>query len=333
MAASRAGETDVLSTKCLYSVRRARPGGEAPRIRRGSPRSRYSSTLYRVLQWQLKQSDLILVPPRDRVAAPAACLVALVTADHDRRGVVAGGPPTDQALVSAGWVAADDADRVQLVDHFCDGEQLRHRAERLAAEIGVRAGENHATAARCERGHEVDHGGREKLCFVDRDHLRVVAHRACDLLRRVDRHRLHAPPIMARHVVDASVALVEMRLEHLHALLGDERATNATDQLLALPAEHHATDHLDPAASAAGIEVPDHASSRRGRGGAAERGGRRSAPPRSYGFFAPPRSNERAGRSGRSPRGAPREGPRAGRSPRSPRSPRAGAPCERASRG
>ena len=116
-----------------------------------------------------------------------------------------------------------------------------------------------------------------------------VSARSCarDLLGRVDRHRFDRAPVVARHVVDAGVALVEMRLEHLHALLRDQRATHAANELLALPAEHHAADHLDPAARAAGIQVADHASSRRGRGGAAERGGRRSAPARSYGFLAP----------------------------------------------
>src|SRR5688572_4066698 len=42
-----------------------------------------------------------------------------------------------------------------------------------------------------------------------------------------------------------------MRLEHLHLLPCDHRASNATDELLALAAEHHARDNLDPPATRA----------------------------------------------------------------------------------
>src|SRR5688572_8124568 len=46
-----------------------------------------------------------------------------------------------------------------------------------------------------------------------------------------------------------------MRLEHLHLLPCDHRAPNATDELLALAAEHHARDNLDPPATRA-VEHP-----------------------------------------------------------------------------
>ena len=47
----------------------------------------------------------------------------------------------------------------------------------------------------------------------------------------------------------AGIPVIEMRLEDLDALPGDHRATHPPDELLALPAEHHAGDDLHPTAS------------------------------------------------------------------------------------
>src|SRR5687768_9705622 len=88
----------------------------------------------------LEQPRLIFVLSRHRVAGPAARLVGVLAADHDDRRVVARRSAVDEPLVAARWVAADDADRMQLVHDLGDGEQLRHWTERLAAEIGVRPG-------------------------------------------------------------------------------------------------------------------------------------------------------------------------------------------------
>src|SRR5215211_4524773 len=101
------------------------------------------------------------------MTAPAPRLVALVAADHDRRRVVARGTAVDQSLIAARRVAADDADRVELVHQFGHGEKLRHAAERLAAEVGVGAGEDDAPAASRERGGQVDYAGLEELRLVD----------------------------------------------------------------------------------------------------------------------------------------------------------------------
>src|SRR5688572_26229135 len=51
---------------------------------------------------------------------------------------------------------------------------------------------------------------------------------------------------MAGDRVEPLVSLVEVRLEDLHFLLRDHRSANASNELLALAAEHHAGDNLDP---------------------------------------------------------------------------------------
>ena len=53
--------------------------------------------------------------------------------------------------------------------------------------------------------------------------------------------------VAVRDDVVLRVAIVELRLEDLHPLAGDLRPADAADQLLALPAEHAAGDHFDPA--------------------------------------------------------------------------------------
>src|SRR4051794_38075887 len=102
-------------------------GGSADwRIYSVNPSTGQSANLY-----------LVLVPRWDGMATPAACFIRLGAADHDRRRVVARRLAADESLVAARRIAAHDADRVQLVDDFGDREQLRHRTERLAAEVSV----------------------------------------------------------------------------------------------------------------------------------------------------------------------------------------------------
>ena len=129
----------------------------------------------------LEERRLVLVPPRYLVAVSAARLVALAAAHHDGRRVVARRFPVEEALIPAGRVAADDADGLQLVDDFRDGHELAHRAERLAAEIGVRAGQDHAHAAARERRGDSDDVRIQKLGLVDGDELRLGPDQAEDL--------------------------------------------------------------------------------------------------------------------------------------------------------
>src|SRR5215207_5531220 len=155
----------------------ARPERGTRRAFRGAV-TRVSVLRTRVLPYFIgssgsEQPPLILIPPRHRVTAPAPRLVALVSADHDRRRVVARGTAVDQSLVAARRVAAHHADRVELVHHLGHREELRHAAEWLAAEVGVGAGEDHASTGPRERGGQVDDAGLEELRLVDRDHLGV----------------------------------------------------------------------------------------------------------------------------------------------------------------
>src|SRR6185369_3254943 len=94
--------------------------------------------------------------------------------------------------------------------------------------------------------------------------LRVRFNEPSDLLGSVDGYGFDRPSIVTRDVINAGVALVEVRFEDLNLLPGDDRATNAPNQLFALAAEHDATDDLDPATGAGGeIAVRDHSRSRR----------------------------------------------------------------------
>src|SRR6266851_407103 len=94
-------------------------------------------------------------PPRHFVARATARLVGLLRADDDDRLVVEGRDPVHDALRARRGLAADDADRLELVDALREGEQDRHRAERLATEIEIEAGADDAPTARDERADDV----------------------------------------------------------------------------------------------------------------------------------------------------------------------------------
>src|SRR6266850_745604 len=103
------------------------------------------------------------------VAGTTPRLVGLLRADDDDRLVVEGGDAVHDALRSSRGLAADDADRLELVDALREREQHRHRAERLAAEVEVEAGADHASPARDQRAHDADDPGVEELHLVDAD--------------------------------------------------------------------------------------------------------------------------------------------------------------------
>src|SRR5665213_3302117 len=157
---------------------------------------------------------------------PAAGLVRLPATDHDYGGVVAGWAAVQQPLVAARSAPADHAYGVELIDEVGNGHQLRHGAEGLASEVGVRAGEDHARAPRREGAHERDDSRIEKLCLVDGDDVRVVAQILRDLQRRIDGHCLYGSTVVARDGEHAAVPIIEMRLEDLNVLLRDDRSAH-----------------------------------------------------------------------------------------------------------
>src|SRR5918999_5915707 len=130
----------MLPVSPTRSIRVSRSGHESA--------SKLGCSLPKGQRWQSQERDLVLVDARHLVAVPAPCLVRLTSADHDRRRIVPRRSPIDDALVSAGRPAADHADRVQLVDELCVSHELRHGAERLPTEVGVRAGDDHAQPTR-----------------------------------------------------------------------------------------------------------------------------------------------------------------------------------------
>jgi hypothetical protein len=177
---------------------------------------------------------------------PAPRLITLSSTDHDRRRIIPRWLAIQQALVAACWIAADDTDRLELVHHLRDRHQLPHRAERLPPKIRISAREDHPNAPAGEQGGDVHDLRIQELCLVDRHDLDVGPDQPKDLGGRVYRAGLELGAIVTRDAVEAGVAAVEMRLEHLHLTPGYGRPPDTADQLLALPAEHDAADHLDP---------------------------------------------------------------------------------------
>jgi hypothetical protein len=154
----------------------------------------------------------------------------------------------DEPLRVIGGRAADNADGEGLRDVLRDRQELRHRLERLAEIVLVEAGDDHALALIGERR---AHRGQlliEELPLVDPDDFRLPPHARQEFGRFLQalRRNLH---LAVRRDVVVAVAIVDGRLENLHLLPGNLRAAHATDQLLALAAEHAAGDDLDPAGS------------------------------------------------------------------------------------
>ena len=165
-------------------------------------------------------------------------------ADHDDRLVVEGRDAVDDALSSRRRLAADDADRFELVDLLREREQRRHGPERLAAEVEVEARADDAMAARDELAHHADDRVVEELHLVDADDRRVRRHQLQDLLADEHRARLERVAVVRAHEL-AVEADVDGRLEHLDGAARDDRTPHTADELLALSAEHRADDHLE----------------------------------------------------------------------------------------
>src|SRR5439155_21977643 len=86
--------------------------------------------------------------------------------------------------------------------------------------------------------------------------------------------------VVTRDRVDPRIPFVQVRLEDLHLFPGDDRPPHSTDELLALSAEHHARNDLDPSTTLVeGSTRPTHERSRSLRGGP-PRAGRSDGPRR-----------------------------------------------------
>src|SRR5712692_3143945 len=143
-------------------------------------------------------------------------------------------------------IAAADADRQQLGDFFGDGEETWHGFKRAAAIIGIQTSDDHAFAEIRELGANIHYLIAKELRFVDADNLRARRQLFHDFGCFEHAVRKNAEARM-RHDFVGSVAFIDGRLEDLHALARDFRATQAADQLLAFAGKHRADDDFDPA--------------------------------------------------------------------------------------
>src|SRR5579864_88298 len=173
-------------------------------------------------------------------AAPAARFVHARGAHDDQLFAL------DQALRVHRGIAAAHANGQQLGDFFGDGQKARHRLEGAAAIIGVQASDDHPLAQIGELAADVHDFVAKELRFVDTDHFRARLDLFHDFRSFEDVVGGDAQARMRDDFV-GGVALVNGRLEDLHALAREFRAAQAADQLFALAGKHRADHHFDPA--------------------------------------------------------------------------------------
>ena len=138
---------------------------------------------------------------------------------------------------------------MQLLDEVGAGEQLRHRAERLAAEVAIEPGGDHADAIAYKPVHHVDDGRVDELHLVDADDAGCGRGRVLgDLPRIADRMAAQAAAGVADDVARA-VAVIDRRLEQRRSEAGHLGTPDAAQQLLALAREHRSADDLEGASS------------------------------------------------------------------------------------
>ena len=113
-------------------------------------------------------------------------------------------------------------------------------------EVHVRPRDDDAESASGEGIDQAHHRVVQELGLVDRHDIGVAPYLARDLSGRVHRHGLDLTPIMGRDAIDPSVAVVQMGLEHLHGLPGNQGSSHATEELFRLATEHHSGDDFDP---------------------------------------------------------------------------------------
>jgi hypothetical protein len=108
---------------------------------------------------------------------------------------------------------------LQLVDKLGAAEELRHRAEREAAEVLVEAARHDAHPGLDESVEDEQDLRGEELNLVDADDV-VSVDETGDVGRVVDRDRAHLGPRVTDDMGDV-VAVVESRLDDQRALPGD----------------------------------------------------------------------------------------------------------------
>lgn len=164
------------------------------------------------------------------VALAAERLVDVLLTELDDS--LAGG----ESVGVVGEIAALDANGVDLLDVLGDGHQARHRAERMAEEVGVEAGDDDSEALVGQYLDYLDDRVAEKLRLIDADHLDVII----DLQHPGgigDRCGGQAMQIV-RDDIDVRVADVDGRLEDGYLLIGELGSFETAYKLLRLTGEH-----------------------------------------------------------------------------------------------
>ena len=135
-----------------------------------------------------------------------------------------------------GELAAFDADGMDLLDILGDGHQERHRAERLAEIVGVKAGDDdaHALVGKCLD--DLDDAEVEELGLVDADDLDIIRDGE-HLDRSVDRCGGHTVKVV-RHDLDVRIAVIYRRLEDGNLLVGKLGSSEPSQEFLCLTREH-----------------------------------------------------------------------------------------------
>ena len=144
-----------------------------------------------------------------------------------------------------GELAAFDADGVDLLDVLGDGHQERHRAERLAEVVGVKAGDDDAHAFIGKGLDDLDDAEIEELGLVDADHLDIVRDGE-HLQRRIDRSGRDPVKVMG-HDLNVRIAVIYRGLEDGDFLMGELCPLETADEFLCLSGEHGAADDLHAA--------------------------------------------------------------------------------------
>ena len=141
--------------------------------------------------------------------------------------------------------AAADADGVDLLDVFRDGQKTGNRTERLAEIIGVEPGADDADAAVGQCLGYLDQALIKELGLIDAYDLDIVVNLEHPG-RRLDGRAGNAVRIVGDDI-EVRVTFVNGRLEGGDFLLGELGAFKPADQFLGLPREHRAADYLDTA--------------------------------------------------------------------------------------
>src|SRR5260370_2029783 len=153
---------------------------------------------------------------------------------------------TDKPLRGKRGIAALPAERQKVCDFVNDGEETWHGFKRAAAIIGIQTSDDHAFAEIRELGANIHYLIAKELRFVDADDLRARRQLFHDFGCFEHAVRRNAEARM-RHDFGGSVAFVDGRLEDLHALARELRATQAAAQLLPFAGKNRAHADFDPA--------------------------------------------------------------------------------------